>query len=176
MSQGISIDDMAEAIEKELMEYRELAADELKAAVKKAGKTAKSDINKSAPVRTGKYAKSWRMKVTEESAVGIGVTVYSPSHYMLAHLLENGHAKRNILFISSSFKTTAIVSRILLTTAFQALSRILHPHGISGGFSAVPQGVPGLVPADHLIGRLGHTAGAVPEQPRDGNIDAQRVM
>ena len=95
MSKGISIDDMAEAIEKELMEYRELAADELKAAVKKAGRTAKSDINKSAPVRTGAYAKSWRMKVTEESSVGIGVTVYSPSHYMLAHLLENGHAKRN---------------------------------------------------------------------------------
>ena len=39
--------------------------------------------------------RSWRMKVTEESSVGIGVTVYSPSHYMLAHLLENGHAKRN---------------------------------------------------------------------------------
>ena len=95
MSRGISIDDMAEAIEKELMEYRELAADELKAAVKKAGRTAKSDIGKSAPVRTGAYAKSWRMKVTEESSVGIGVTVYSPSHYMLAHLLENGHAKRN---------------------------------------------------------------------------------
>ena len=95
MSKGISIDDMAEAIEKELIEYRELAADELKAAVKKAGRTAKSDICKSAPERTGAYAKSWRMKVTEESSVGIGVTVYSPSHYMLAHLLENGHAKRN---------------------------------------------------------------------------------
>lgn len=95
MRQGISIDDMAEAIEKELMEYRGIAADELKAAVKKAGRTAKSDIGKSAPVRTGAYAKSWRMKVTEESSVGIGVTVYSPSHYMLAHLLENGHAKRN---------------------------------------------------------------------------------
>ena len=95
MSRGISIDDMAEAIEKELMEYRELAADELKTAVKKAGRTAKSDIGKTAPERTGAYAKSWRMKVTEESSVGIGVTVYSPSHYMLAHLLENGHAKRN---------------------------------------------------------------------------------
>ena len=95
MSKGISIDDMAEAIEKELIEHRELAADELKTAVKKAGRTAKSDIGKSAPVRTGAYAKSWRMKVTEESSVGIGVTVYSPSHYMLAHLLENGHAKRN---------------------------------------------------------------------------------
>ena len=95
MSKGISIDDMAEAIEREFTEYRELAADELKTAVKKAGRTAKSDIGKSAPVRTGAYAKSWRMKVTEESSVGIGVTVYSPSHYMLAHLLENGHAKRN---------------------------------------------------------------------------------
>ena len=95
MSKGISIDDMAEAIEKELMEYRELAADELKAAVKKAGRTAKIEIGKTAPERTGAYAKSWRMKVTEESSVGIGVTVYSPSHYMLAHLLENGHAKRN---------------------------------------------------------------------------------
>ena len=95
MSWGISIDDMAEAIERELTEYRDLSADELKTAVKKAGRTAKSDIAKSAPERTGAYAKSWRMKVTEESAVGIGVTVYSPSHYMLAHLLENGHAKRN---------------------------------------------------------------------------------
>ena len=95
MSRSIAIDEMAGAIERELTEYRELAADELKKAVKKAGKTAKSDINKSAPVRTGKYAKSWRMKVVEESSVGIGVTVYSPSRYMLAHLLENGHAKRN---------------------------------------------------------------------------------
>ena len=92
MSRSIAIDEMAGAIEKELIEYRELAADELKTAVKKAGKTAKSDINKSAPVRTGKYAKSWRMKVVEESSVGIGVTVYSSSRYMLAHLLENGHA------------------------------------------------------------------------------------
>ena len=95
MSRSIAIDEMAGAIERELMEYRELAADELKTAVKKAGRTAKSDIGKTAPERTGAYAKSWRMKVTEESAVGIGVTVYSPSHYMLAHLLENGHAKRN---------------------------------------------------------------------------------
>ena len=95
MSRGISIDDMAEAIEKELMEYRELAADELKAAVKKAGRTAKIEIGKTAPERTGAYAKSWRMKVVEENSVGIGITVYSPSRYMLAHLLENGHAKRN---------------------------------------------------------------------------------
>ena len=63
--------------------------------MKKAGKTAKSDNNKSVSVRTGKYANAWRMKVVEENSVGIGITVYSPSRYMLAHLLENGQAKRN---------------------------------------------------------------------------------
>lgn len=94
MSRGIKVDQLATAIEEQLMDYKDLAADELKKAVKKAGKTTKEDINNSAPVRTGKYAKSWTNRVTKESSVGIEVTVYSPSRYMLAHLLENGHAKR----------------------------------------------------------------------------------
>lgn len=94
MSRNVSVEQMAAAIEEELNNYKELAADEMKKAVKKAGKTAKSDINDSAPVRTGKYAKSWKTKVTGEDAVSIEVTVYSPSRYMIAHLLENGHAKR----------------------------------------------------------------------------------
>ena len=94
MSRTLSVDQMAAAIEEELEKYKDLASDELKKAVKKAGKTAKSDINESAPVRTGKYAKSWKNKVTEEDSERIQVTVYSPSRYMIAHLLENGHAKR----------------------------------------------------------------------------------
>ena len=94
MNQKISVDDLAEAVMNQLEEYNTLASDELKTAVKKAGKTVKEEINASAPVRTGKYAKSWRNKTTAESSVGIEVTVYSPSRYMLAHLLENGHAKR----------------------------------------------------------------------------------
>lgn len=94
MSRSVKVDQMAAAIEQQLTEYKDLASDELKKAVKKAGKTAKEDINGSAPVRTGKYAKSWASKVTAENSVGIEVTVYSPSRYMLAHLLENGHAKR----------------------------------------------------------------------------------
>jgi hypothetical protein len=32
--------------------------------------------------------------VTAEDSASIEVTVYSPSRYMLAHLLEHGHAKR----------------------------------------------------------------------------------
>lgn len=94
MSRKVSVNELASAIEEELNNYKELASDEMKKAVKKAGTTAKNDINGSAPVRTGRYAKSWRSKVTSEDSVSIGVTVYSPSRYMLAHLLENGHAKR----------------------------------------------------------------------------------
>ena len=94
MSQRVSIDSLADAVMKQLDEYNELATDEMKKAVKKAGKTVKEEINGSAPVRTGRYAKSWTSRTTAESSVDIEVTVYSPSRYMLAHLLENGHAKR----------------------------------------------------------------------------------
>ena len=33
--------------------------------------------------------------VIKETSTSLAVTVYSPSRYMLAHLLEHGHAKRN---------------------------------------------------------------------------------
>ena len=94
MSRKVSIEQMADAIEEELLKYNNLAADEVKNAVKKAGKTTKNEINGCAPVRTGKYAKSWRSKVTAEDSQSISVTVHSPTRYMLAHLLEHGHAKR----------------------------------------------------------------------------------
>lgn len=94
MSRSVKVDQMASAIQEQLDEYKDLATDEMKKAIRKAGKTVKEDINSSAPVRTGRYAKSWTTKVTAEDSVSLEVTVYSPSRYMLAHLLENGHAKR----------------------------------------------------------------------------------
>ena len=94
-SQKVSIDQLASAVMDGLNEYADLAADNVKKAVKKAGNTVKQDINSSAPVRTGKYARSWRTKTTKETSQSLEVTVYSPSRYMLAHLLEHGHAKRN---------------------------------------------------------------------------------
>ena len=90
----VSIDQMADAISKELERFAEIGIEEVKKAVKKGGKIVKDDINASAPVLTGKCAKSWSYKVTAEDSSSIEVTVYSPSRYMLAHLLENGHAKR----------------------------------------------------------------------------------
>ncbi|MBO5638758.1 MAG: HK97 gp10 family phage protein [Oscillospiraceae bacterium] len=93
MSKTVPIGQMAEKISDMLQEYADLAADEMKSAVKKAGETTKKDIRNTAP-GSGKYAKSWRSKTTKESASSLQVTVYSPSRYRIAHLLEHGHAKR----------------------------------------------------------------------------------
>jgi hypothetical protein len=94
MGRSISVDELAEVINEGLEEYANLTSDRVKSAVRKAAKTVKEQINSSAPVRTGRYAKSWTYRVTAEDSASIEVTVYSPSRYMLAHLLEHGHAKR----------------------------------------------------------------------------------
>lgn len=63
--------------------------------MKKAANTVKKEISATAPVRTGKYAKSWATKTTGENSHAIEITVHSRNRYQLAHLLEHGHAKRN---------------------------------------------------------------------------------
>ena len=93
-NQIVSIEQMADVIMEGLQEYADLATDDMKKAVKKAGNTVKTQISATAPKRTGKYAKSWKAKNTRETSTELQVTVYSPTRYMLAHLLENGHAKR----------------------------------------------------------------------------------
>lgn len=93
-NQTVSIEQMADVIMEGLQEYADLATDDMKKAVKKAGNTVKTQIGATAPKRTGKYAKSWKTKNTKETSTELQVTVYSPTRYMLAHLLENGHAKR----------------------------------------------------------------------------------
>ena len=90
----VQIDGLADAVMEGLMEYNDLAADSVKKAVKKAGTTVRDEIRSTAPERTGRLGKSWTSKTTEETATSMQVTVYSPSRYMLAHLLEHGHAKR----------------------------------------------------------------------------------
>ena len=94
MSRTIKIDQLAEAIGEELEEYSKLTAVSMKAAVTQAGNSVRKDIGANAPVKSGRYAKSWRTKKTRESSTKLEVTVYSPTRYMLAHLLEHGHAKR----------------------------------------------------------------------------------
>ena len=94
-SRKIKIEELADAVAEQLEEYSKLSAEVVKTAVTKAGNSVKKDIGANAPVKTGKYAKSWRTKKTKETSTQLEVTVYSPTRYMLAHLLEHGHAKRN---------------------------------------------------------------------------------
>ena len=90
-----TVGNMAEAIMKELDEYSKLASDSVKTAVKDAAKIVKTEISANAPVRTGKYKKSWTTKTTDESSNSLHITVHSKNRYQIAHLLEHGHAKRN---------------------------------------------------------------------------------
>ena len=94
MGRGIPISQLSAAVMEELEEYADLAAEDMKSAVKKAAATVRKDIEAGAPRNTGDYAKSWAVKTTKESSTALQVTVYSRNRYQIAHLLEYGHAKR----------------------------------------------------------------------------------
>jgi len=90
----VKIDQLADEVMKGLQEYADLATDDLKDDVQKAAKTVQTQIKNTAPRKTGKYAKSWSAKKTKETSDSIEYTVHSRNRYQIAHLLENGHAKR----------------------------------------------------------------------------------
>ncbi len=94
MAGRIRIDQLASEVMAGLTEYANLAADDMKKAVKKAGTTVRKEIQANAPKDTGDYAKSWSVKNMKETANSLEVAVHSRNRYQLAHLLEFGHAKR----------------------------------------------------------------------------------
>ena len=89
---GTKIDNLAKEIMDGLKEYADLATDDVKKAVRKAGNSVRKEISESAPKDTGKYSKSWTVKKTKETSNSLEVTVHSKNRYQLAHLLEHGHA------------------------------------------------------------------------------------
>ena len=94
MSQRIKIDELASTIVKGMTAYSELATEEVKKAVKKAGASVRKDISANAPKNTGAYSKSWTVKTTKETPNSLELTVHSKNRYQLAHILEKGHALR----------------------------------------------------------------------------------
>lgn len=96
MSKKISVTELSDAVKEELDNYRDIAIEAMDKAVKDAGETVKKEISERASnlFKGKKYAKSWVSKETAHTALGVEVTVHSPSRYRIAHLLENGHAKR----------------------------------------------------------------------------------
>jgi hypothetical protein len=93
MNEKIKPEQLSDAIMEGLEEYKDLSTDAMKEAVEKTAKDVKKEIQSKAPVRTGKYKKSWKVTKTEENAEKLVMTVHA-GRYQLTHLLEHGHAKR----------------------------------------------------------------------------------
>lgn len=94
MADRIKVEELARVVMEGLQEYADLATEDMKAAVKKAGNEAKKEVQANAPKKTGAYQKSWTVKATKETSNAMTVTVHSRNKYQLTHLLEFGHAKR----------------------------------------------------------------------------------
>lgn len=93
MAERVTIDEMAQAVMDGLIEYADLASDEMKKCVRAAGTTVKKEIQKNAPVDTGKYRDSWTVTKQKENSSTLELVVHSKTLYQLAHLLEHGKFK-----------------------------------------------------------------------------------
>lgn len=90
----MKVDQMANAIMKELNSWSQDVADATKDECEKVAKETADTLKVTSPKRTGRYARGWRSKTSFEDRSNIRVTVYNV-RYQLTHLLENGHAKVN---------------------------------------------------------------------------------
>ena len=94
MSIRVKPGELAQAVMEQLEAYAKVTGEGLKKSVREAAQTARKEIRQNAPERTGTYKKSWTATKTGETADSLEMAVHSPRRYMIAHLLENGHAKR----------------------------------------------------------------------------------
>ena len=94
MARSMKVGDLAGQVMKELKGYAKIATEDLKQEIRQAASTVKKEIKDTAPKKSGTYKDSWVASKSLETADSIGMTVHSPKRYMIAHLLENGHAKR----------------------------------------------------------------------------------
>ena len=91
MATGINLDGAVRDILKEYSVDVTQAAGE---AIEEVAKEAVKKLKKTSPRLTGKYAAGWTCEV-KKGTVTNSATVYGKKNtYPLAHLLENGHAKR----------------------------------------------------------------------------------
>ena len=94
-SHRFGIDQLSQAVTDALEEYNGYVEEQMLEDIKEAGKTARDEIRKTAPEKTGAYKKAWAIKTTRMNSSEALVTVYAGGgQYRLTHLLENGHAKR----------------------------------------------------------------------------------
>ena len=91
----VTVDELAEAIGKELGDYFDDITEDVKNAVEVTTQECVAEIKQRSPKRTGNYSRSWTATEVFNRRGSIRFTVHNKKHYRLTHLLEDGHAKKN---------------------------------------------------------------------------------
>lgn len=86
------IDVFASKISGILSQFANLTKEALEEAIDETAKEAQKELRSTSPKRTGAYARGWKIENTG-NRISPGKTIYNEIPG-LAHLLENGHAKR----------------------------------------------------------------------------------
>lgn len=99
MGKSIKLSGLEIAILKDLMEYRDDIAEEVKKAANDVSNYAVQELKEKSPKKTGEYSFGWTRKQSKNTESAFGVVVYNKDKPWLTHLLENGHAKVNGGFV-----------------------------------------------------------------------------
>lgn len=91
----VTADELADAVGKELGDYFDDIAEDVKNAVEVTTRECVEEIKRRSPKRSGAYRKSWTATEIFNRRGSIRFTIHNKKHYRITHLLENGHAKKN---------------------------------------------------------------------------------
>ena len=103
MSKKVTVDELADAIMKELEEFQGVTDEAVDKGVTETAKDAVKELRNAHPSGSGKYG-SWDKKYNKGWAVmqtktdkryHKKATIHNATDYQLTHLLEKGHALRN---------------------------------------------------------------------------------
>lgn len=88
------INDFGEVVVNSMSEVVRGCRQDLEESAKDAADTARKALRARSRHRSGKYARSWRVRVSTDER-GTTATVYNAKHWQLTHLLEKGHRVTN---------------------------------------------------------------------------------